>query len=72
MIKKYENKMLQVNQSVRGLVKDTKISVKVDKNGTPTDKVIRDCVRDAAIDNCVSWDTPKTEVKKEDKNGGNT
>ncbi len=72
MIKKYENKMLQVNQSVRGLVKDTKISVKVDKNGTPTDKVIRACVKDAVNDNCVSWYTPKTEVKKEDKNGGNT
>ncbi len=72
MIKTYENKILQVNQSVRGLVKGTKVSVKVDKDGTPTDRVIRACIKDAVTDNCVSWNKSKTEVKKEGNNGGNT
>jgi len=55
MIEKYEKKVLKLNASLRGHPKGAKIKIKVDKDGTPTERYWRDRLKEAEKDKCVEW-----------------
>lgn len=45
---------IKINAPLRGYVAETKINIKVDKNGVPLDRYWRDRLKDSKIDNCIS------------------
>lgn len=70
MIEKYEKKVIRLNAPLRGLPSGAEVKIKVDSEGTPTDRYWRDRLREAQIDKCVEFvkkgtGKPTTQKKQE-------
>ena len=63
----YDTKIIKINKPIKGYIEGDKVTIKTDKNGTPTKKYWRDRFKDAKIDKCIEL-SGKKEVKPEKQN----
>lgn len=70
MIEGYEKKVLKLNAPLRGLPDGAKVTIKVDKDGTPVDRYWRDRLKDAKNDQCVEFIKKRSGRTNPQTNGG--